>query len=205
MNLRELLIGNPSRLRYVVRFSTCHTVHKESVAEHSYYVALYALLISEWLVFEVQYDFGVVGLCRETLLRDALLHDFEEAITGDVNRVFKYSDPAIKEALDIGGELALRTIVHKLQIDCDMNAWAWRWRHCKQDGYEGRILDFCDFLSVLSYVVQELTNANITMQEHWTTMWEYFEKFKAEEFDFLRELVDDAGALLTEAFAKVGK
>ena len=41
LDLKELLLGDPNRLRYVQRYSTSMVIHRENVAEHSYYVALY--------------------------------------------------------------------------------------------------------------------------------------------------------------------
>ncbi len=49
MNMKKLLVGHVIRLKYTERFSTCRTLHKESVAEHAYFTTLYALVLGEWL------------------------------------------------------------------------------------------------------------------------------------------------------------
>lgn len=201
LKIREMLIGHPTRLRYVVRFSTCHKVHPENVAEHSYYVALYAMLIADWC--DAIPGQSVPMIDHYTLMRKAILHDLEEAITGDVNRIFKYSLPEVKEALDCGAEYAFATLTCALTDDeSAASDYQDTWKRCKDDSVEGRIIKFCDYLAVLSYMTQELTNANITMREHWTTMHDYAAEFHKPCYELLRPLVEQADALLHEAFAR---
>lgn len=203
LNLRYLLVGDPVRLRYAVRFSTCHKVHNESVAEHSYYVALYATIICGWVYcsgYEVRPDL-------ENVMQRALYHDLEECVTGDINRVFKYSHPLVTDGIQVGANAAMEKILAGLDIPLNHRQHIYRlWmyaKHSDEGCVEGHIVKFADYLSVLSYMMQELTNANITMREHWTTMSEYADLFQDEEFDFIRPLVDEARVMLHEAFNKM--
>lgn len=63
------------RLSAVPRWTIVHTIQKQSVAEHSFNVAVIALCLL---------DSGVLpGLDASRLVRDALTHDADESVTGD--------------------------------------------------------------------------------------------------------------------------
>lgn len=199
LNLRYLLTDGPARLADVIRFSTCHKVHHESVAEHSYFTALYAMFVCDWIAIN---QTTLRYIDRGQVLSNALVHDVEESITGDINRLFKHSLPEIKEAIDTGGEYAVQTIMGHLSKNEPLKEkYRMSWRIAKNDTYSGKIVQFCDYLSVLGYMIRELTNSNVTMRQHWTTMHDYAAIFEEAEFDFIRPLVEDAKELLHEAFA----
>ena len=195
LNLKEMLIGMPTRLRYVDRFSTCRVIKKESVAEHCFFVALYSLFITWWCS-----DLEVpVEINEYKILSRALLHDLDEAATGDVPRFFKYSDPALKQHLDEVAQKGVETIAQKLWSDqSTIVAISDVWKTAKDNSREGRILAFADFLSVLSYSWEEVRQSNIIMKEHLTDIVEYYQKFTTNAFDFLRPLIEDARAVLFE-------
>lgn len=192
LELDKLLNGDPVRLRYVMRFSTCYVVHQESVAEHSYYVALYALMISEWCrVQGIRIDIAL-------LLQRAICHDLEEAMTGDINRVFKHSSPELKETIDCVARnqlfVMLSNMFHDLHVQSRIGTF---WSDAKLIATpEGAIIAFCDFLSVLSYMCQEVRGSNATMRVHTRTMHEYFALFHQDEFEFIRDLVKQASEIL---------
>ena len=62
-------------LSYVPRWGILRSIRKQSVAEHSYYVALYA----DQLATLIQWEGDTAAL-----LQYALLHDIDETITGDI-------------------------------------------------------------------------------------------------------------------------
>ena len=78
----------------VGRFSVykCHI--REDVAQHSYFTALYAMILAD---LEIRRGTKVN---IENLLRMALLHDAEEASTGDIHHPFKHQDKAFAENID---------------------------------------------------------------------------------------------------------
>jgi len=199
LNIREMLIGDVTRLRYVTRFSTCHVVHRENVAEHSYYVALYAMFIADWVMRQE----GLGPVDMRMLLMRSLLHDLDEARTGDFYRPFKYSTSELGEALKAGAHRAFVEVVTSVvggPATGPAKRFAYLWESSKADDPEGHILSFADFLSVLGYMVQELQVANLTMREHWSTMSDYFQEFTDVRYDFIRPLVDQARTLVCEAF-----
>jgi len=78
----------------VGRFSVYKCHFREDVAQHSYFTALYAMILAD-----LERSGGTV-VDMERLLRMALLHDAEEAQTGDVHHPFKHQDTSFAEALD---------------------------------------------------------------------------------------------------------
>jgi 5'-deoxynucleotidase YfbR-like HD superfamily hydrolase len=81
-------------LMTVGRFSVYKCHFREDVAQHSYYTALYAMVLAD---LEKQKGTQVDV---ERLLRMALLHDAEEARTGDIHHPFKHQDAAFAERVD---------------------------------------------------------------------------------------------------------
>lgn len=234
LNIREMLNGNPSRLRYVFRFSTSRVNRPETVAEHSYYVAFYCLLIGRWVEENrCQYLYrqgqgvleGELGSIHNTssftanLLQRALLHDLEEARSGDFPRPFKRSSPQLEAMLGEASLHAFRQVMSALgnihlddadKVGPDITtakASVWKeycncWLEAKDPSPQGLILEFADFLAVLSFLMGEgLGSGNHSIQEHVADMDTYFEKFSCSpEYDFIRPLIDQAAVLMKEVF-----
>jgi len=78
----------------VGRFSVYKCHFREDVAQHSYFTALYAMVLAD-----LEKERGT-KVDVERLLRMALLHDAEEARTGDIHHPFKHQDEAFAEKLD---------------------------------------------------------------------------------------------------------
>jgi 5'-deoxynucleotidase YfbR-like HD superfamily hydrolase len=66
----------------IKRFGTLPMIENESVASHSYNVAIMALMVAD-------YD-PDLDVDREALLRKALFHDFEETILSDIPHPIKH-------------------------------------------------------------------------------------------------------------------
>jgi 5'-deoxynucleotidase YfbR-like HD superfamily hydrolase len=78
----------------VGRFSVYKCHFREDVAQHSYYTAVYAMILAD-----LERGKGT-KVDVEKLMRMALLHDAEEARTGDIHHPFKHQDAPFAEALD---------------------------------------------------------------------------------------------------------
>ena len=197
LDIFQLLVGVPVRLRYVHRFSTCRVGARETVAEHSFYTAAYALLIGRWvdaLGTGQAVDFGV-------LLSKAIMHDFEEGVSGDINRPFKYSTPELKEAMEAAASAAFQKTWLKVVDPASNEMLRSFWVNAKEGGIEGDIVAFADYLSVLSYVTSEIRSSNWTMREHTEGemgLEEYHKMFRKPRFHYLKPLVDQAGKILQE-------
>jgi len=193
IDLREVLIGQAARLRYIIRFSTCRVAHPESVAEHSYYVALYTALICQWY----RADSETIAWA----MTYAVFHDLEEARSGDFPRPFKHSTPELKASLNVAAKSAMEQVVHGWSTEpIDRKNWVAVWEYSKTNDVAGSIVAFADFLSALSYLAQENMDRNHSVIEHTAAMRAYYEEFQQERFDFIRPLVVQAGQLMKEIF-----
>jgi 5'-deoxynucleotidase YfbR-like HD superfamily hydrolase len=76
------------------RFSVYKCHFREDVAQHSYFTTLYAMVLAD-----MERKAGT-AVDVERLMRMAVLHDAEEARTGDVHHPFKHQDVAFAESLD---------------------------------------------------------------------------------------------------------
>jgi 5'-deoxynucleotidase YfbR-like HD superfamily hydrolase len=193
LDVREMLGGDLARLRYIKRFSTCRTVSTETVAEHTAYVVLYSMLIAQWATenTDVELDVGM-------LLRRAAVHDVEESRSGDFPRTFKYSTEDLRAAV----EVAAKKVFNALTDDeAARRTLFLAWENAKDDTYEGRILEFADFLSALSFVVEEKKVGNFCLSQHTGTFSKYLEKFLNKNYDFMRPLVRQAQQIVVEVLA----
>lgn len=80
------------KLANIDRYNNAIKIHHESVAEHSFYVAIYADIISELL--------GLPYLEKYLVLYSALTHDIAEIKISDVPHNIKENNPELKSALE---------------------------------------------------------------------------------------------------------
>lgn len=189
MTLQGLIEGDLTRLRFVFRFSSVFVLHKESVAEHSFFVALYSYFIGKHVI-----DSGCKSSVDfEKLMTKALIHDIDECRTGDFLRTFKYSSPEVKLAIEVGASNQLHDLMTTIDVGAETKKEVmYEWQYAKDDSIEGRIVAFSDFIAVLSYMLQEINCSNFTMVTNHKEMMEYFGKFTGPNYNFIRELVDEA-------------
>lgn len=150
MNMRESLIGNTRRLAHIRRYSSYPVIRPENVAEHSFYVALYGMMVAEDLRRRgYVVDLGLVA-------QKAISHDISEALTGDVVRSFKYATDYIHEAISMTEqsltERSMPDFLHDL------------WCEAKDSSIEGRIIAFADVLCVVAYMYEEWLSGNRHMR-----------------------------------------
>ncbi len=193
LNIEQMLFGDTNRIRHVIRFGTCHRVRDENVAEHSYFTAFYAMIIGRAL------DISDGHMAE--LLQRALIHDIEEAESGDFSRPFKYSTRELKAALDVAAEESMVKILSPMVEVNEVIDLTKMWKRSKKD-MVGAILDFSDFLSVLSYVVGEIRASNYTLKMHCRDMTRYYERFSDKRFDFLRPWIYQADKILRKEFSE---
>lgn len=177
INLHEMLTGRTSQLRNIVRYSNGPRHHDESVAEHSYYTALYTLLMCE----ASNADGGTPKLDVNLAVRKAVLHDLDECISGDFVRSFKMSRPGLCEAIESAAFAQLPEIFFALTSH-DASASARLAEEAQfgkdHDTLEGSVVAFADFLSVLSYAIQEVDSGNDAIVRHLVGLTKYLESFE---------------------------
>lgn len=196
LSVREMLLGNPVRLRYVRRYSSCRVNHDETVAEHSYYVVLYAMMLADW--YENVRPHEMVNY--QILMHKAALHDLEESRTGDMPRYFKYSSPEMAQQAHESALVAMRQVANCL-VDIETARYYVRsWEASKDDSLEGRIVALADFFSVVSFVIQEYSSGNRNATEHIESLDKYFETFYEEKYFAFRLLVEESREVFESTF-----
>jgi 5'-deoxynucleotidase YfbR-like HD superfamily hydrolase len=77
----KMLGGYTRDLAHVPRWGICRTAHRQSVAEHSYYVTLYTVAICRMLELDPEQMVVAVQV--------ALTHDMDETMSGDIPAPWK--------------------------------------------------------------------------------------------------------------------
>lgn len=129
-------------LRSLIRYQNCNRLVNESVAEHSFYVAVFVLKLREY------YDFNL-----EVALKTALIHDIPEARISDIPHNIKIANPEVAAALEKAEE--------KVTIDMlseEANTLLKSFNH--GDTVEGKICQLADVLSVVLYANDEIKCGN---------------------------------------------
>lgn len=158
INLLELLGGDTRQMSSVIRYSSIPHGRGENVAEHSYYVIFYCLLIAK----DMENDDYKIDYYK--LLTSAIIHDLDEAITGDIIRPVKYSSKELKEQLEVVAEVYCRHTLKKLDSSGIEELYDY-WAKAKcPSTIEGQILQLCDMLSVVAYCVERIKSGNSYMQ-----------------------------------------
>ena len=145
------------RLSAIERCSNTPHIQRYSVAEHSYYTALLSLLFADIenssLNIESRYDTSEV-------IKNALIHDLEESITGDILYPFKHGNeqlrPLLKEAIE-------ECVDKELFIGLPENIQEYYkklWCESKNSTKEGRLVEAMDKLEVLLFAVSEVDMGN---------------------------------------------
>lgn len=175
-----MIDGELTRLRNVIRFSNSTRIKDESVAEHSFFTAYYSLILANHLktVENIQVDIA-------TVLSRALVHDIDEAKSGDFVRHFKYEDPSLAEHISKVTRSSMRgafndVFDNKYLVDSNYKSTLELqeyWENSKASGVEGDIVAFADFLSVLSYIMNEIDCGNKKLIRQLDDMYEYANSF----------------------------
>ncbi len=137
----------------VIRFSNQMRIKDESVAEHSFHTAMYAMILAD---LEISMGNKVDV---EKLLRACLVHDLEESMTGDILHGFKYSDPDLLKNMKKMGEEFYKNIVGNLPSNLSED-YLEIWKNAKDEKIEGKILEAADKLEALIYSIEEYSLGN---------------------------------------------
>jgi len=143
-----------SQLSTVTRYSQSIMCNPESVLEHSASVAMLSYFVGRTL-----FQSGVVVNFEDLLLK-ALFHDSDEVATGDIARPVKYHSSALRVLLAEMEEENVVALSEKLtESDHLYRVWS-----TAKEGPEGLIVKFCDSLSVVYKLRDEvLERGNLTM------------------------------------------
>jgi 5'-deoxynucleotidase YfbR-like HD superfamily hydrolase len=148
-NVIDAISGDVRRLSYVVRYSSIPISVPENVAEHSYWVALFAAVIHKTLH---PGDYEGVG----PVVLGAILHDTAECVTGDLVRTFKYSSDKLRQAIDEAEQVAVAKFPSPILNVYDLQQQI----QFKKKDYVKQVVKAADFMSLMQYMVREVRRGN---------------------------------------------
>jgi len=181
--LVRFIVEQQNRLSCIIRYNNTPKVNGESVAEHSFYVALMAMVISDYLVCN-----SGIKIDQSKLIRMALIHDVEEIISGDIIKVLKSG--GFKEELEKMNERSMVHITGQLPYALG-GEYMELWRENKAElTIEAKLCDFCDWLAVVVYSIKEVHLGN----EYFREILEY----AVEKFGHFAERVPELAPLVVE-------
>ena len=155
------IIMNHRRLRHLNRCNNFARNVGEDVAQHSYFVSLLSMMIGDELNLNDDFVENHRDVNVELIMRKALLHDTEEAITSDVPYNVKNHSSAFKSKLNsvlteiskayYEGASDSLLEYHKIGADC-------------KEGLEGQVVDIADMLELALYCFEEVNTGNAFMK-----------------------------------------
>lgn len=143
------------KLDKIIRFSAQIRIKDENVAEHSFHVALYAMILAdlEEKIFKHKID-------KEKLLKTALLHDLEECLTGDIIYGFKHTDKSLTREIKKMSEKFFKKLMENLSKEV-AEEYLSLWKQAKdKKKIEGKIIEAADKLEGLIYALNEFSLGN---------------------------------------------
>jgi putative hydrolase of HD superfamily len=157
----------------------------ESVAEHSWAVALLSMMLVDRLAAPVD---------REKVLRIALIHDLPESVTGDIHA------PATKLLGEDVKEAAEARIMERLFGRIPEGAEYVRlWREfAERSSVEGRIVRAADKLEMFTQAYEYELEGNGRIQD----FWGYGDNSRDFCFDEVSELYEELRALRSETLGR---
>lgn len=170
-SLLDWMTGTIRRLSHIKRFSSFPVNRQENVSEHSFWVSTYAYIIALDFI-----EKGIEVDCSKVCLK-ATLHDWEESMTGDIIRSFKYKSKKFREqSKEIENALVTESLLMGLSHNVKKKIFK-EWTTSKDLSIEGRIVAFCDLLSVVAYCDEELRLGNVHLKHIKEDTKKYFDEF----------------------------
>lgn len=197
-----------SAMSDVRRYSMVRLSCPENVLEHTAFVAIFCYLIAVEINNRSDTITGETYIDVAILLAKALIHDFEEIVTGDIPRPTKYHSPETRAMFSIiedeGAERKLRELGLLVQSLSQIN----QTRKSSKDGREGLIVAVADTLAVVYKSWDEvLLRGNRSMMKVAASTLPDIDKllvkaqehFEGDAFEFITDLLDDAREIAVRA------
>ncbi len=168
------------RLAQVKRYHATPLHQNETVAEHSFYVAIIARVLC-----------GVVPhkpLNILEVVEKALIHDMEEMFTGDIIQPFKYYDPKLKKLIDEINQTMIAKAFDDLPKELANHfKTLWLDYHHNQK-IEDKIVKIADKLSLIAYCLEQIQLGNSFMKPILKNGIKLLEEYR---FDWLEPIIKD--------------
>lgn len=182
----DFILGHLRRLVHTARFSTVPQSSVESVAEHSYFVAVYARVLAYYAIKQGH----KVNL--QEILERALLHDAEEVISSDIIYPYKhYGDGGLAAEIDKINQTVIHEVFSKLPKEL-ANSFVDIWKRAKkEDSIETEIIKVADLLSLLSHSFEQIHMGNHYFIRISKTAIRQLKKLKIEWYPTLISELED--------------
>lgn len=170
------------RLAQIKRYHATPLHQNETVAEHSFYVAMIARAICGVLA-----EKGIKVKTQE-VLEKALIHDIEEMFSGDIIQPFKYSDPTLKGLIDKLNLKSVEKAFEGLPPTLALHLKTlWKDYHAEAT-LEDKIVRISDRLSLIAYCLEQIRLGNHFMIEILTNGMKILSHYK---FSWLVPIMGD--------------
>lgn len=141
-------------ISHVVRFNGHPQQFPESLSEHSFYVAYFAMIIGELLKKHKE------DIDEAKILKMALIHDMEETISGDILSPFKHYNEEILQAIGKVNQETIKIVFKDLPEEMN-NKMIGLWvEESEQETVEAQIIKVADKLSLISKCYEEANMGN---------------------------------------------
>jgi len=141
-------------LANVKRYHISPLTHHESVAEHSFYVALIARSLCD-IAEESGEKINVLEV-----LEKALVHDMEEMYSGDILTPVKHANPEMARMIEQIGEKSFELVLKELpKKQAEHFRFIWLDYH-KRLKIEDKIVKIADTLSLIAYCLEQINLGN---------------------------------------------
>ena len=154
-------------LCYIERCSNTPHIRPYSVAQHSFYIALYAMIFADIeneriLIERKNSDGSHYNSLYDTseVMKKALLHDIEESLTGDILYPVHHENKSFKETLDKVRKKCVDEEVFKELPKNVRKYYIGLWKTSKDTSKEGILVACMDKFEILMFAIQELDMGN---------------------------------------------
>lgn len=164
-------IEKERKLDRVIRFSAHRRIKDQSVSEHSFHVAFYAMILADL-------EEKIFGnkINKEKLLETTLLHDLEECLTGDIIYNFKHTHKNFTKEIKNMSQKFFKNLIKDLPEQLSKEYLS-LWNNAKDSRkIEGKIVEAADKLEGLMYALDEFSLGNRAFNEAIKT---YLKQLKA--------------------------
>ena len=142
---------------HIKRYHTTPLLAQESVAEHTHFVTMTTRVIC----YALEEAGHPVDVLRAVDL--AMVHDYEEVISGDIISTFKHSDAEFSSLLQRLTDKAIDGVFESLPPGL-ASYYTDLWRNHANGSIEGQIVSVADKLSGLAFAQEQLRLGNQFME-----------------------------------------
>lgn len=158
-----------SKAKRVTRYSGTNLLQPESVESH----------ILEMCGIAFDFYFKSPDFDLNLLLRLILVHDFDEFLTVDIPRPFKYFDESFRNKLD--------ETTHKYLVSLGLNEeFIAECSNAKKKGYEGKLLHLIDLIQVEKKLTLEVNLGNSLIKPNLKEVQGYIKEFLSTNKSYLK-------------------